>query len=404
MKQKKYSNRNYLLGIGNGICFNLSQAFIGGKTVLPMFVSNLTSSQILIGLASSLEMASWPLPQIIVASWIEHKPRKKPLYVSMAILRIVLMLVLTVIIFSTTISLLYIFFTLFTIYSVAGGIAGVPFMDIVGKTIPSTKLGSFWGWRIGVGSALAGIAGFFVKHILEVKQFPINYGILFGMATAVITVGLTLFSFVEEPAEEVSKEKKRFIEYIKEGREASWKDVNFRMLFYTRVLLGVGAMSFPFYIVYATKVLGFPESIVGILIVFQMFGTVLSNILWANLNNRMGSKEVLKYASILTAILPIFVFIKVGIPATFFLMGASLTGVFVGYQSAILDIAPPLKRPTYVGFMNTMIAPSLFLPLIGGAIIQLTSYKFLFFVSFIAAIVAFFTSKRISVKRIDTHG
>ncbi|HID92643.1 MAG TPA: MFS transporter [bacterium (Candidatus Stahlbacteria)] len=400
MKSKKYSNRNYLLGIGNGICFNLSQAFIGGKTILPIFVSNLTSSQVLIGLASSLEMASWPLPQIIVASWIEHKPKKKPLYISMAMLRIISIFVLTLIIFSITGTLLLpIFFALFTIYCVAGGIAGVPFMDIVGKTIPSTKLGSFWGWRIGVGSALAGVAGFFVKHILETRQFPTNYGILFGIATAVITVGLILFSFVEEPTEEVSKERKKFREYIREGRKSLWKDVNFRMLFYTRVLLGVSAMSFPFYIVYATKVLGFPESIVGILIVFQMFGTVLSNILWANLNNRMGAKEVLKYASILTAILPIFVFIKVGIPAAFFLMGASLTGVFVGYQSALLDIAPPMKRPTYVGFMNTMVAPSLFLPLIGGAIIQLTSYKFLFFISLIAAVVAFFTSKGITLKR-----
>jgi len=400
MERKKYNKRNYLLGIGNGVCFNLSQAFIGGKTILPVFVSHLTSSQALIGLAASIEMASWPLPQIIVASWVEHMPRKKTLYVPMAILRIISIFIITAVIFSVARNLLLpLFFTLFTIYAFAGGIAGVPFMDIVGKTIPSKKFGSFWGWRVGLGSALGGLAGFFIKYILETKPFPINYGILFGIAAAVITLGLTLFSLIEEPADETSKERPGFKKYIKGGRQILWKDMNFKMLFYTRILLGIGAMSFPFYIVYATKVLGFPESSVGIFIVLQMFGTVLSNILWANISNRMGSKEVLKYASIVTAILPIFVFIKSGIPVAFFLMGASITGAFVGYQSTILDIAPSRKRSTYVGFMNTMIAPSLFLPLIGGVIIQLISYKFLFSISLVAAIIAFFTSKDISVKR-----
>jgi len=56
--------------------------------------------------------------------------------------------------------LLVIFFSLLVVSSFASGVAGIPFLDIVGKTIPVTRRGSFFGGRNFFGGILAFGGGF----------------------------------------------------------------------------------------------------------------------------------------------------------------------------------------------------------------------------------------------------
>ena len=152
----------------NGVFYNIANAFIGGSTVLPLFINTLTSSKFFIGIVNSIEAAGWPLPQIFVANFIEHKKKKKPLYIKMAILRSICILVISffIILFSgiPRIGFLSLFIILFATYSIAGGISGISFMDILGKVFPSNRRGSLWAWRMGIGGSLAVLAGFFVFY------------------------------------------------------------------------------------------------------------------------------------------------------------------------------------------------------------------------------------------------
>jgi len=57
-----------------------------GKMVLPVFISTLTDSPILVGLIPALEDAGWFLPQLFLAKHLEGKNRRLPIVLKLGIL------------------------------------------------------------------------------------------------------------------------------------------------------------------------------------------------------------------------------------------------------------------------------------------------------------------------------
>ena len=416
----QHFQRNYRLGILNGVSFHVADAFISETTILPSFISNLTSSKLLIGLAGSLRRASWPLPQAAVAGYLENRDRKLPVYRISAVLRVLSMIALVLITFAlgnNTRLLLLLFFSLFTLYSLSAGIAGLPFMDIVARTIPSTRRGTYFGARYFFGTLLGALAGFFlVRRILHTYPFPKNYGTLFLFATLFITIGVLLFSFVIEPSQAVEKKKRSFLKSLSAGKKIFKEDRNYRNLYLTRVFLGIGMMSFPFYFLYSQKVWAIQEEIVGVLLSAELVGALLTNLLWGNLSNRIGNKIVLKGAALTSILIPLSALTLPLLPLPspeagqlptyrhpalllFFLIGAVKSGIWIGYPNFLIDISPENRRPTYIGFMNTLIAPILFLPTLGGGIVELFSYETLFTLSFLAACIALLFASRLKEPR-----
>lgn len=74
-----YTNFNALSY--DAIFFAASNGFLEPGTVVSSFVSNLTSSPVLIGLTTTIRNCGWFLPQLLVARLAEALPRKKPLVV-----------------------------------------------------------------------------------------------------------------------------------------------------------------------------------------------------------------------------------------------------------------------------------------------------------------------------------
>ena len=61
--------------------------------------------------------------------------------------------------------------------------------------------------------------------------------------------------------------------------------------------------------------------------------------------------------------------------------GASMSGMMVGFMTYMINIAPPRIRPTYLGFMNTLLFPVGFMPVIAGRFVGILSYEGLFAIS-----------------------
>ena len=62
----------------------------------------------------------------------------------------------------------------------------------------------------------------------------------------------------------------------------------------------------------------------------------------------------------------------------FFLAGATFNGRKVGFQSALLELAPAAERPTYAGINAVLILPLAFLSLGAGFLLQYWPYNALF--------------------------
>ena len=69
--------RNFPFFLVDSILFSLAMGIMGPTTVIPDFVRHLTSSDVLIGLSSSIFDVGWTLPQLFVARHIVRYERKK---------------------------------------------------------------------------------------------------------------------------------------------------------------------------------------------------------------------------------------------------------------------------------------------------------------------------------------
>jgi MFS family permease len=394
-------NRTFILGVINGVLFNLAEALIGGTTVLPTFISGITTSKVLIGLSGTMGNAGWFMPQLVVASLIGHLRHKKPVYVGAGLVRIgtIWTIALLVTMASRPQTGLFVagFFVLYSAYSLGAGVAGIPFMDIVAKAVPSYRRGTFFGARLFFGGIVSALAGIFVKGALASRPFPDNFAILFIAASVVITIAIVCFSVVSEPEVKVRERRMPFKQFLLRGPFLLKNVRSYRMLLVVRILLGVWGMALPFYIIYARERLALGPGSVGVFLSIQMVGMILSNILWGALSNRAGNKIVLELVSAVAVLSPLVTVLTNVCPAlrgqvcfavVFFFLGFTLSGIRLGYTNYMLDVSPETERPTYLGFMNTFLSPVLLLSAVGGLLIERTSYEALFLTAIAAGIFA----------------
>ncbi len=265
----------------------------------------------------------------------------------------------------------------------------IPFTDIVGKVIPLPKRGAFFGGRQALAGPLSIGAALLAQRILEKTTYPDNYALLFGLAAALLAVASLGFWVIREPDSEIrSPYPQPWAEY--------WKSVSLaarslRPLVVTELLTGFSLMVLPFYVVYAKEDLNAPlAAATGWYLTAQVGGGVLSNFLWARLVDRYDSRTMLFYCALTSAVTPLLAifFARWGWQAllpVFFLAGSTFNGRRVGFQTALLELAPDAQRGTYAGINALLSLPIAFLPLLAGAFLKFISYPVLF------AIAAFFT-------------
>jgi len=172
-----------------------------------------------------------------------------------------------------------------------------------------------------------------------------------------------------------------------------------------QILSGAGALALPFYILYAKDILKIKLGMVGILLLAQMVGSVLSNLIWGYLADFAGSRKVIQISSFVGFMAPLIAFgISPSQPKSFLLLLFVLTGFFItGRQIAksnfLLDIARAKKRPTYVAISGSVSIIVACFPLIGGIIVQNISYGFLFIITFVIVLVGFMLSLQLKESR-----
>ncbi len=378
----------------NGVLFNLAEALIGGTTVLPLFISEITQSKILVGLSGTMGNAGWFMPQLFVANLIGHLKRKLPIYIWSGGVRIAMIwgmaLLVALIPRLEQDQFIIGFFLLYSIYSIAGGVAGIPFMDVVAKSIKSENRGTFFGARLFFGGIAAAFAGPIVKDILAREDFPANFTILFSVAALIVTFAILSFCFASEPEGKVTEPRMPFIRFLSKGPFLLRNVRSYRLLLCVRILLGVWGMALPFYILYAREHLSLDPALVGLLLSIQMIGSIISNLIWGHLSNRRGNKIVLVLVSGLALVAPSLTLVawlspifqtKLWFSVVFLFIGFALSGIQLGYTNYMLDVSPESQRPTYLGFMNTFLSPVFLLSALGGYIIEKVSYEALFVIS-----------------------
>jgi MFS family permease len=391
--------RNFALGLLNGAMFNFAEALMSVDTVLTWFVQRLGGSNFLIGLVGPMRDAGWFLPQLFVSHRLQREPLKMPIYRRMMVVRAVAWFIWTaaaIVLAANFPALLAVFFVAYGVNALASGFSGLSFMDIVAKTIPARRRGTYFGGRMFIGSLLglaaSGLVGVMVAEN-NPTPFPLNVAALFIIAWVAALIGLFSFALVKEPDGEVRDEDDTLTSHVRRAARLPRQNENLRYLLIARVVILLSYIAAPFYSIYSINVLHAPVSILGVYVGVRMIVSLVIYPVWSRLSDRRGNKLVMQLATACGVVMlawalfaPIvaesvradasviaYLFVPV-----FALMGLYETGVGIGAVNLLLEIAPGNDRAIYVGLTNTVLGVAYFSTIASGLLVDAVGYRGVF--------------------------
>jgi MFS family permease len=377
--------RNFVGGLWHGAFLALGMAFTQPTTVIASFVAELTGSTVWVGGLSTVLTVAAALPQLFVARLVEPRPRKMPFLLLAIYLRVASWALLAWLIYAIGDSdpelLAWALVGLLAIFYAGGGLGNIPYTDIIGKVIPASRRGTFFGGKEALAGPLAVGAALLARRILAGVAYPDSYALLFGLAAAALALASLGFWLIREPPRPDAPDRSQ-------PWRAYWTQLaaaarRLRTLIIIQLLTGFSLMALPFYVVYAREEMGGPSAVVGWFLLAQVTGGVLGNLLWARLVDRMNSRTMLTACAVTSTAAPLLAIALgplgwLGLLPTLFLAGAAFNGRRVGFQSALLELAPATERPTFAALNAVLVLPLALLPLLAGLFLQAWSYPALF--------------------------
>lgn len=404
--------RNYTLGVMNGVTFQAGLSFFNRTTVIPVFLASLHAPSVIISLTSLFENIGWLLPQLFASKFVVHMPEKMPLYRIASMIRLVglVMAIAAALIASAApLGALVLFVVGYCLFAMAGGFSGIVFTDVVAKTTPKEKRGSYFGWRY----ILAGIAGLFIGSnvigpVFGALAYPSSYVVLFSMGGVLIAASFFMFTRVREPVQTGLPPKRTMKAHVTRARRLLRVNDRFRRLLAFRMLMMLWFAGTPFFMLFAKDNLGATDADMGTFISWEFAGMIVANLFWSVLSNRVGNRTVLFLASVLAVIVSaatvIYAFGLIELPLwsfgiVFFLAGGIDSGAGNGGLNYALEIVPPDERATYVGLMHSLIAGALCVAGLIGSLRDVIGYHGLFALTLVVSFVALAFVLRLSEPR-----
>jgi hypothetical protein len=358
------------------------------------FARRLTDDKILIGAISAIWTGGWLLPQIFAAHYLSDKPRKWPImfWGELAGRPIIAVFVVWLLLAGTRypgLTLVF-FFVAIAYFVVTDAVVALTWFDMMGKALaPDTR-----GRMIGIGQVVTGLAalgaGVVIRSVLGAggPAYPLNYAIVFGLASLAFTLSEISCAFIVEPPEAVADVRPTLREYLPQLARLIRTDPSFGRVTLVRLLAGLGGLASTFYVLYATRVLSLPPASIGLFAGAATLGTALAGIGLGFAADRIGTHRVVQITAWCQFAVPALALLfHLGVfgpavmylyPLLYVLLGIFDGSLLLGFLNYVLELAPPGQRPTYMGLTNTLSGFLILVPLAGGWILEHSSYPLLF--------------------------
>ncbi len=394
----KVVKRNFFYGVTNGVLYITAETILDPTLVLVSFLSQLTQSPILLGLVLPIRDGAWSLPQLWVSGFLQNQRHKLTFYRQGSYVRIAswVLLALTMNLVQEPKKLLVAFFAVYILSSLANGLGGLPFLEIVSKTIPAVRRGEFFAWRLGLGGLLGVAGSFLVRWVLDPKSgiaFPYNYGLLASLFCVLATLSMIVFYKVEEPLDPVVVQRSSFGEQFKRALVVLREDVDYRRYLAMQSSFLMAGSAAPFFAVFLQHELGGSPAMIGVYLAVVTATNLLANAGFGRISGKVGYRKVLILAATAGTLMSTLVLLlsvlarPLGIsPLTaslwllpvFFLSAVRGTGNGVSSSSLLLGITPEKDRSLYIGFTNTILGGVLLLTGASGLLVNVLGYPALF--------------------------
>jgi hypothetical protein len=150
---------NYIVNVLDGAFFGFGLGFASFATVIPLFVSTMTDSAILIGLISAVHLMGWQVPQLLTAQSVSRMARFKPTVMWMTIherLPFLGLALIALFYFKIgTLPAILLTFAMLVWQGFGAGFTANAWQNMIGKVIPSDYLATFFGVQSSAANLLA---------------------------------------------------------------------------------------------------------------------------------------------------------------------------------------------------------------------------------------------------------
>lgn len=381
---REHTRWNFPVLVTETAVFMSGLAWVDPATVLPLFITRLGGTPLLVGLVTVLQRLGYMLPQLPMAAILGHRPRRAPVLRWGVLIGRLPMMAFAIYLWTAGVEAkaVVLAFMLFAYFSTAAGngVVAVPWQDIIAKSIPSELRGRFFASMqfttslstIGVALAVRWFLGPAGPH------FPRNYTILFTLLAAFFTISIIQCWMIREPIRPVLESPQSIGEIIRGAAPLLRENRAFRSLVFAGLLGFSLTFTTPFYMVYAKVKLDVPEAMAGVYILAMTLSSASFGWIWGRLNDRYGPQSVVKGSCLMLASAPLLAVI---LPATmrglgaglhyvlalvFVAAGAATAGMWMGLMNYLFELSSHEDRPRYIALMSWLSAPGAFAPLLIG--------------------------------------
>jgi len=359
-QKNKHYKWNFTVNLLDGASFWFGNIFISTSTIIPLFISKLSSSLIPIGLVGVITSAGWFLPQLFAARFTEQSTNMKKFCVGWGLflerMPIWMMVVSAVLaIRFPDIALILILLSL-TWHTMGAGLVGPSWMALLAKIFSPEKRGSFLGITmfIGVGIGIMGSA--LSAWMLETLAFPISFIWHFSIAGFFITLSWVFLALTKEPEGKVEIHDRDWNTYWRDLIRIIKEDKNFRRFIISNIILTVGSMGFNFMTISAIQRFQVSDATVGLYTLVMLVGQTLGNLILGKMADRFGHKLSVEIG-IVSLLLAFILAIVMPSSAVYFvifaLMGINLSSGIVSGMMVVWGFCDISRVPTYSGLVNT---------------------------------------------------
>jgi MFS family permease len=385
--------KNFLINTAEGALFVGSAAFINPQTVLPALVNRLGGSNIAVGALGVLVYAGVYFPQIFAARYVETIPWKKRWALGFGVTHRAFVLVMALVILflggnRPTIAL-WLFFLLYTAMQVIIGVATPGWFDLFAKVTHHRMRGRLVGLRNSAGGLCAFVCGLCLTWVLASFPFPSSFAIVFFAAFVLQMASWASQTGLEETEPSIVSPRRPFFAFLRELPLVLKSNPPFRRFITACAMLTFATMPVSFFTVYALERFHADESAIGEFTLIMVAIQVVSALVTGYLADRYGNKSSLLVASVslLGASVMALAAPTLGwFRLVYLLLGINLGTELMARYNMSIEYGPVGKRSTYVGLMNTLLAPFYLSGMIGGVLSEWLGLQAVFLLGGISSV------------------
>lgn len=392
----KHFKRNFFANIMDAGFWFFGDSFVAAYTILPVFMSTLTDSPILIGLIPALEGAGWFIPQLFLAKHLEGENRRLPLVLKLGIFDrfpYVLLAIGAFFILKVDQKVAIVLFVIvYGIKVFSSGLVALPWQELIATIIPVSHRGRYWGSALILGKSMGMIGAVIAGLILANIAYPLNYAFMFLIGFICASISYFFLSLNIEPEIKRQTPAKNINIWVRVLTILE-ADKNFAAFLVNRGFVFLGLMGLGFVTVYGIQKFNLPISYSAIFTAVMLISEIVGYGIWGTIGDKHGYKRVIEFCN-LFLIVGLFALLFIesiwGLYIVFGIISFAHSGEYIADQNIAMEFGKETDRPTYIGMSKTLTGPFLLIaPIIGGGLVKLWGYQSMFSTALIISIVAF---------------